>query len=41
MIFSPNSMPVILPRYRVQDIDTTEDWLRAEWLFKAMQAQDR
>lgn len=40
MIFSPNSMPVILPRYRVQDIDTPEDWLRAEWLFKAMQAQE-
>lgn len=40
IIFSPNSMPVILPRYRVQDIDTAEDWVRAEWLFKAMQAED-
>lgn len=39
MIFGPNSMPVILPRHRVQDIDTPEDWVRAEWLFKAMQAQ--
>lgn len=39
MIFSPNSRPVVLPRHRVQDIDTEEDWLRAEWLFKAMQAE--
>jgi len=38
MIFGPSSAPVILPRHRVQDIDTPEDWLRAEWLFKAMQA---
>lgn len=37
VIFGPNSTPVILPRYRVQDIDTPEDWDRAEWLFKAMQ----
>ncbi|WP_028988638.1 pseudaminic acid cytidylyltransferase [Thermithiobacillus tepidarius DSM 3134] len=35
-IFSPAAAPVILPRYRVQDIDTPEDWERAEWLFKAM-----
>jgi N-acylneuraminate cytidylyltransferase len=27
-----------LPRHRVQDIDTPEDWARAEWMFKAMQA---
>lgn len=39
MIFSPASLPVMLPRYRVQDIDTPEDWVRAEWMFKAMQAQ--
>lgn len=39
MIFSPVSLPVMLPRHRVQDIDTPEDWMRAEWLFKAMQAQ--
>lgn len=38
-IFSTGSMPVHLPRHRVQDIDTPEDWVRAEWLFKAMQAQ--
>jgi N-acylneuraminate cytidylyltransferase len=39
MVFSPASMPVILPRHRVQDIDTPEDWVRAEWMFKAMQAE--
>lgn len=37
IIFGPKSTPVILPRHRVQDIDTFEDWDRAEWLFKAMQ----
>lgn len=37
MIFATGSMPIILPRHRVQDIDTPEDWVRAEWLFKAMQ----
>ncbi|WP_301361552.1 pseudaminic acid cytidylyltransferase [Stutzerimonas nitrititolerans] len=40
MIFSPASLPVMLPRHRVQDIDTPEDWVRAEWMFKAMQVQD-
>ena len=34
-IFSLNSTPILLPRHRVQDIDTPEDWLRAEWMFKA------
>ncbi|MDD2367419.1 MAG: pseudaminic acid cytidylyltransferase [Desulfuromonadaceae bacterium] len=34
-IFSPESSPVLLPRYRVQDIDTMEDWQRAELMFKA------
>lgn len=38
-IFAEESAPVGLPRYRVQDIDTPEDWVRAEWLFMAMQAE--
>jgi N-acylneuraminate cytidylyltransferase len=29
-IFGPGSAPVVLPRYRVQDIDTYEDWKQAE-----------
>ncbi|MBN2855137.1 MAG: pseudaminic acid cytidylyltransferase [Halothiobacillaceae bacterium] len=33
------SAAVFLPRHRVQDIDTSEDWSRAEWLFSAMQAE--
>jgi N-acylneuraminate cytidylyltransferase len=36
-IFGDQSVPVKLPRHRVQDIDTPEDWARAEWLFKTMQ----
>ena len=38
-LFGMHATPVLLPRHRVQDIDTPEDWERAEWLFKAMQAQ--
>lgn len=34
-IFSSESSPVILPRYLVQDIDTAEDWTRAELMYKA------
>lgn len=35
-IFSPDAVAVHLPRHRVQDIDTPEDWARAEWLWRAM-----
>lgn len=38
-MFGSHSAPVLLPRHRVQDIDTPEDWVRAEWLFKVMQEQ--
>lgn len=38
-IFSTNSAPLTLPRYRVQDIDTLEDWERAERMFAAMHAE--
>jgi N-acylneuraminate cytidylyltransferase len=34
--FSEAAVPLILPRYRVQDIDTIEDWQRAELMFKSM-----
>ncbi len=37
LLFSKNTMPYILPRHRVQDIDTMEDWKRAELMFKASQ----
>ncbi|BCX69961.1 MULTISPECIES: pseudaminic acid cytidylyltransferase [Pseudomonas] len=35
-LFSPASLPVILPRHLVQDIDTAEDWTRAEYLYDAL-----
>ncbi len=35
-IFSSVSLPVILPRYLVQDIDTQEDWIRAELMYQAL-----
>ncbi|WP_416308712.1 pseudaminic acid cytidylyltransferase [Neptunicella sp. SCSIO 80796] len=34
-IFSDHSIPVVLPRHLVQDIDTEEDWLRAELMYQA------
>jgi pseudaminic acid cytidylyltransferase len=33
-IFSERSIPVLIPRARVQDIDTENDWVAAESLFK-------
>jgi len=39
VMFSPDSVPVILPRYLVQDIDTLEDWKRAEVMYKVLQAE--
>ncbi|NDG72315.1 MAG: hypothetical protein EBY32_13685 [Proteobacteria bacterium] len=34
-VFTAKSYPVILPRNLVQDIDTPEDWERAERMFLA------
>jgi len=34
-VFSSYSLPLILPRSRVQDIDTHEDWIHAELLFNS------
>lgn len=38
VLYSPASLPVILPRHLVQDIDTVEDWKRAEYLYAALKA---
>lgn len=38
-LFSLDAAPVLLPRHRVQDIDTLEDWVRAEWMFNAIQQE--
>lgn len=35
-IFSPDAAPFVLPRDRVQDIDTEEDWRRAERLAEVL-----
>lgn len=34
-MFSKHSLPIVIPRHLVQDIDTTEDWARAELMYKA------
>lgn len=34
LMFSRESVPIVLPRHRVQDIDTSEDWSRAEVMFE-------
>ncbi len=36
IIFGKDSIPIILPRYLVQDIDTLEDWTRAEFMYEAL-----
>ncbi|WP_261882394.1 pseudaminic acid cytidylyltransferase [Vibrio pelagius] len=38
-IFSPHSKAVLLPRCRVQDIDTQEDWELAEALYSALKLE--
>lgn len=35
-LFSSDSVPVVIPRSRVQDIDTLEDWVVAEQMFRAL-----
>jgi N-acylneuraminate cytidylyltransferase len=35
-LFAPHSIGVILPRHLVQDIDTPEDWDRAELMYRAV-----
>jgi len=40
-VFDHESLPIVIPKWRVQDIDTTEDWLRAELMFHAIQSMQR
>ena len=37
IMFGRDSIPIILPRYLVQDIDTLKDWKRAELMYQALQ----
>jgi len=36
VMFSDISIPIILPRHLVQDIDTLEDWKRVEFMYQAL-----
>ena len=36
IIFGKDSIPIVLPRYLVQDIDTLEDWSRVEFMYEAI-----
>lgn len=38
-LFSEHSIPIFLPPYLVQDIDTLDDWQRAEFMHKALSLQ--
>lgn len=36
IMFGKDSVVVIMPRHLVQDIDTPEDWVRAEYMYQAL-----
>ena len=36
IIFGKDSIPIILPRYLVQDIDTLEDWKKVEYMYDSI-----
>jgi N-acylneuraminate cytidylyltransferase len=36
IMFGKDSIPIILPRHLVQDIDTLEDWRRAELMYEVL-----
>lgn len=40
IIFGKDSIPIVLPRYLVQDIDTLEDWARAEFMYEVIQKNE-
>jgi pseudaminic acid cytidylyltransferase len=35
-LYSEFATPIVLPRYRVQDVDTPDDWIRAELMFEIL-----
>ncbi len=37
-IFEKHSFPIKIPRWRVQDIDTHDDWKRAEFIFNSLKS---
>lgn len=38
-MYDDGAMPLLIPRHRAQDIDTLEDWVRAEYLFTAVKVK--
>jgi pseudaminic acid cytidylyltransferase len=38
-VFRAPTTPVVLPRHRVQDIDTPEDWMRAEIMARVLEEE--
>ena len=41
IVFGKDSVPIVLPRYLVQDIDTLEDWSRAEYMYEVINKMKR
>jgi N-acylneuraminate cytidylyltransferase len=40
IFFGQDSIPIIIPRYLVQDIDTLEDWTRAEIMYEVISRRE-
>ena len=40
-MYGQDAQPVILPRHLVQDIDTPEDWQRAEYMYQALRLAEK
>jgi len=40
-LMGPNAAPLIIERYRAQDIDTPEDWKRAEIMFQVIEQMEK
>ena len=37
VLYAPDAVPILLPHHLVHDIDTPEDWKRAELMFRALE----
>lgn len=41
IMFGKDSIPIVLPRHLVQDIDTLEDWHRAEIMYRVLKESEQ
>jgi len=41
IMFGKDSIPIVLPRHLVQDIDTLEDWKRVEIMYKVIKEEQK